>query len=85
MLKGYIILISKKDSSSIPLDISSPIKLKKDFSTNKKLMEYFYLIIANECSDYVEIRDSGNRIFIDGEYLFLKAENFYNFVVKAIS
>lgn len=85
LLKGNIILISKKDSTSVPLDVSSPIRLKKDLSTTKKLMEYFYLIIANECYDYIEIRDSGNRIFIDGEYLFLKAENFYNFVIKAIS
>lgn len=85
LLKGNIILINKNNSTTMPFDVSSPIRLREDLSTNEKLMKYFYLIIANECSDYIEIRDSVNKIFTDDEYLFLKAERFYNFVTKALS
>lgn len=88
VLKGYMIVTNKKDSSTITINVTNPIGEKEDLSTNEKLIEFCRLVIAYNCiwsSCETEDMNTMCKIFgDDGKELYLNKRKIYDFIMKAI-
>lgn len=88
VLKGYMIVTNKKDSSTITIDVTNPIGETEDLSTNEKLIDFCRLVIAHNCLSTVYGTDDMNtmcKVFGDsGKKIYLNTRKIHDFIIEAM-